>query len=114
MQDVFPTISDNGVAGIVASLSACNDVHRFSKVIDDLALAFVSPLETANNSVHKKRGKKKEKRSYKALLFASLDQFCEFLEEIGGVVWSGCRLRVVLYGKCRVGFVTESLHGFVV
>jgi hypothetical protein len=40
------------VAGIVAALAADDDIGRLREVIDDLALAFVPPLEACDDGVH--------------------------------------------------------------
>jgi hypothetical protein len=40
------------VAGVVAALAADDDVGGFREVIDDLAFAFVPPLEAGDDGVH--------------------------------------------------------------
>ena len=51
MQDVLFTVSDNGVAGIVAALGAHNDVGLLGDVVDNFALSFVAPLGAGDDDV---------------------------------------------------------------
>ncbi len=52
VKDVFGALGDDGVAGVVATLSADYDVRAFGQIIDDLALAFIPPLEAGDDGVH--------------------------------------------------------------
>jgi len=44
MQNVFFTAVDDGVSGVVATLTADDDIGVPGKDVDDLALAFIAPL----------------------------------------------------------------------
>ncbi len=44
VEDVFGAADDDGVTGIVAALTADDDLGFLSEKIDDLALAFIAPL----------------------------------------------------------------------
>ncbi len=51
VEDVADALGDDGVAGVVAALAADDDVGAFGQVIDNLAFAFISPLETYDDGV---------------------------------------------------------------
>lgn len=46
MQNVFFTAVDDGVSGVVATLTADDDIGVPGKDVDDFALAFIAPLRT--------------------------------------------------------------------
>src|SRR5262249_13555850 len=51
VEDILLAADVNGVAGVVAALSADNDVRLFSKDIDNFAFSFVAPLGTHQNRI---------------------------------------------------------------
>ena len=52
MEDIFFALGDHGVPGVVSALTANDEVRFFGQEIDNLALAFVAPVEAANDGVH--------------------------------------------------------------
>jgi hypothetical protein len=52
MQDEFLVTDDDGVAGVVSSLSANDEVRALGQEVDNLALAFIAPLEAVYDGVH--------------------------------------------------------------
>ena len=54
MQDVLVLTDDDGMPCIISSLPPDNQVRVFSKIVDYLTLALVTPLKSVNDRVHKK------------------------------------------------------------
>jgi hypothetical protein len=52
MEDILLSVGDDGVPGVVSSLSANHEIRVFGQEINNLAFAFVSPLETTNDGIH--------------------------------------------------------------
>ena len=53
VKDVFFAVGNDGVAGVVATLAPGYDVGRLGEVVNDFAFSFVSPLESADDGVHR-------------------------------------------------------------
>jgi hypothetical protein len=51
VENVFPTVDDNRVAGVVPALIPGNDVEMSGKQINDFAFALIPPLGTHDNQV---------------------------------------------------------------
>src|SRR5207247_10274620 len=51
MQNIFDAAIDDGVAGIIAALTAYDDIGPSGKHVDDLAFALVAPLHANQNCV---------------------------------------------------------------
>ena len=52
VEDVFVLADNDGVSGIVAALAADNEVGTLCQVVNNLAFAFVTPLEPVNDRIH--------------------------------------------------------------
>ena len=106
MEDVFLSVGDDGVPGVVPSLSANHEIRVFGQEINNLAFAFVPPLETTNDGIHlKKLG---------CVLLGPLNEIREFSEEVLRVVGSGSSFRVMLHGENRVLGAADAFDRLVV
>ena len=56
VENIFLSIGNYSMAGVVAALAACHHVGGFRQEIDHFALAFVAPLGADNNGIHDKNG----------------------------------------------------------
>ena len=53
VQDELALLGHNGMAGIVATLIARNDIGIFGQQVDDAALALIAPVDSSNSGQHK-------------------------------------------------------------
>ena len=51
VQDIFLFADEDGVAGVVAALSADDDIRPLGQHIDDFAFAFIAPLGAHENRI---------------------------------------------------------------
>ena len=56
VENIFLSIGNYSMAGVVAALAACHHVGGFRQEIDHFALAFVAPLGADHNGIHDKNG----------------------------------------------------------
>ena len=52
MENILCAVGDHCVAGVVTALAADHHIGGLGEVIDDLAFAFIAPLEAGNNGIH--------------------------------------------------------------
>jgi hypothetical protein len=55
VEHILRALGDDGVTGIVSALATDHDVGGLGEEIDDLALAFISPLESDDDGIHLKK-----------------------------------------------------------
>jgi hypothetical protein len=51
VEDVFDTVVDDGVASIIATCGAYDDVRFVGEIIDDFAFSFITPLGADDDTV---------------------------------------------------------------